>query len=270
MTAALTTLKRALRGEASRRLFSETWHGINLEDIARETGLPADEIASHHFYEALYRRWKANRFASDPGWIEAKKQIADLMDETLSAFAAAGPILSLGAGLGLIEEHLMAAGWPIELQECQAESLSRFSDTGRARVWVTNDLTPLPANGYGAILAISMAYALDDAAYRALLADCHRVLKPGGVVVLWDHDMRVSLAPIRRLITGGPRPLLWGWLRSPALHRAFAAGVGFRHLRTRFFDRALHVIPPPLRFGGVQGPFGPSLAQELLFRKDAA
>jgi SAM-dependent methyltransferase len=268
VSAVASTLKRALRGEASRRLFSETWHGINLEDVARETGLAADAIASHHFYEALYRRWKTNRFASDPGWVEGKRQIADLMIGTLTSFAVPGPVLSLGAGLGLIEEHLLDAGWEIELQECQGESLSRFSETGRARVWVTAGLAGLSGTTYGAILAISMAYALDNTQYGAVLRDCHRLLKPGGVLVVWDHDIRVSLAPLRRLLRGGPRPLLWGWLRSPALHQAIGVEAGFRHVRTRFFDHRLQAIDPPFRITGVQGPFGSSLAQELLFRKE--
>ena len=261
-------LARALRGETSRRLFSETWHGIRLEDVARETGLPPGEIASTHFYEALYRRWKTDRFASDPGWLDGKRRIAELMQETLREFAPAGTVLSIGAGLGLIEQYLIDAGYRIELQECQGESLAHFAETGRARVWVTPDLATLPSGAYAAVLSISMAYALDDVGYRRLLQDCFRVLQPGGVLALWDHDIRISLAPIRRLVRGGPRPLLWGWLRSPRLHAALARTAGFRLVRTRFFDHQLKTIGSPFRVAGVQGPFGASLAQELLFRKE--
>lgn len=267
MELAIPDIRRILRGETSRPLFSETWHGITLEEVARETGLAPDAIANRHFYEALYRRWKADGFASDPGWLEGKRRIADLMGATLREFAPPGPALSIGAGLGHIEGHLIDDGWQVDLQECQGESLAHFAASGRARVWVTPDLRDLPDSSYTAVLSISMAYALDDAAYAQLMRDCHRVLRPGGVLVVWDHDLRVSLAPVRRLIRGGPRPLRWGWLRSPALHAAIGGQAGFHTIRTRFFDHALRVIAPPRRLAGIQGPFGPSLAQELLFTK---
>ena len=268
--ALLQRISRAVRGEMERPLFSETWHNITLDDVARETGLAPDAIANHHFYEALYRRWRSDGFASDPGWLEGKRQIADLMGATLREHARKGPVLSIGAGLGLIEQHLIRAGWQIDLQECQGESLTQVAEATGAKVWITPDLRPLPSDAYDAVLSISMAYALDQDAYLQLLVDCHRVLRPGGILLVWDHDIRVSLAPLRRLVRGGPRPLRWGWLRSPALHAALAARAGFRSIRTRFFDHALNVIPPPTRVAGIQSPFGPSLAQELLFSKGSA
>lgn len=264
----LNRLRRAWRGEIARPLFSAEWHGIQLQDIAREMGLAPDAVASEHFYEALYRRWKTQGFSSDDGWVQAKRRIADLMDATLREFAPSMPrVLSAGAGLGLIEDHLLDAGWNVELQECQPESLSRFAEDPRTRVWVTPDLRELPDAAYGAILSISMVYALDEAAYLAFLRRCHRMLQPGGMLLVWDHDVRISVAPLRRLLTRGPRPLFWGWLRTPALHAAVAERAGFRVRRVRHFDHALQPIASGRRIAGVQGPFGRSLALELVFVK---
>jgi SAM-dependent methyltransferase len=258
------------RGEAEHRLFADDWHGISLESVARETGLPLESIANEHFYEALYRRWKARSFASDEGWVRAKRQIARLMNDNLHRYAPRGArILSVGAGLGLIESDLLDQGWRVELQECQAESLDRFAGDPRTRVWIGPDLSGLPSDAFDAVLSISMVYALSLTRYRAFLSNCARILKPGGVLIVWDHDVRIRLAALRRRL-GGRRSLFWGWLRTPRLHRALAEAAGFRTERVRFIDRDCVAIASPWRIAGLQGPFGRSLAQELTFVRTTA
>jgi len=262
-------LRGWLHARAERPLYSGDWHGISLESVAKETGLRLDQVANEHFYEALYRRWKDASFASDDGWVNAKRRIADLMADTLRQYAPPSPrVLSIGAGLGLIEGHLLDAGWRVELQECQAESLDRFRSDPRTRVWIGADLHGLPSTEFDAILSISMAYALSLERYRALLADCARILRPGGVLIVWDHDVRIAFSTLRSRLRGR-RQLFWGWLRTPNLHTALAEAAGFRTERVRFFDASLSPVDPPLRLAGLQSPFGRSLAQELTFTKPA-
>jgi len=262
-------LRGWLHARAEQRLFSDDWHGISLESVAREAGLPCDQVANEHFYRALYRRWKNASFASDDEWIAAKKRIADLMAESLVRYAVPTPrVLSVGAGLGLIEGYLLDAGWSVELQECQGESLDRFRSDSRTRVWIGADLRELPSNTFDAVLSISMAYALSLAGYRALLVDCARILRPGGVLIVWDHDVRIGFSTLRGRLRGR-RLLFWGWLRTPRLHAALAEAAGFRTERIRYFDTRLTPVPPPIRIAGLQWPLGRSLAQELTFTRPA-
>src|SRR5262249_5991357 len=84
-------LAAVFRSDVQRPLFSDDWHGISLESIAKEPGLPLQSIANEHFYDALYRRWKQASFKSDDAWVRAKKQIADLMAGSLRRFATPLP-----------------------------------------------------------------------------------------------------------------------------------------------------------------------------------
>jgi hypothetical protein len=260
-------LRGWLHALVERPLYADDWHGMSLDAIARETGLRRDEVANEHFYQALYRRWKDASFASDAGWVNAKRTIADLMAGSLRSYAPPSPrVLSLGAGLGLIEGHLLDAGWRVELQECQPDSLERFRSDPRTRVWIGPDLRELPAREFDAILSISMVYSLSLSRYRELLTDCARILRPNGALIVWDHDVRITFSALRRRLRG-KRQLFWGWLRTPQLHAALGQAAGFRLDRVRFFDASLTAIDPPLRIAGLQGPRGRSLAQELTFRK---
>ena len=80
MTAAApaSSFRRMLKGQVARPLFSADWHGIQLLDVAREAGLDPAEVASEHFYAALYRRWKTLGYSSNDEWVRAKAHIAQI------------------------------------------------------------------------------------------------------------------------------------------------------------------------------------------------
>ena len=251
-------------------IYSRDWHGISLVDVARECGMAETEVANHHLYAALYKRWSAIDFVPEPGWLAAKAKMADVLRASVARLNP-NPIhaVSLGAGLGVVEAHLHDAGWRIELQECQAESLAyatrRFTPE---RVW-TCDFDGIPSAAYDVVLALSIVYVFDDAQYRAFAAQCRRMLRPGGLLVIWDHDPKVPLALVKRYVNRymlRRHDLRWGWLRSADLHEALVQSQGFERLVRQFFDLAIDPVPDPPRLLGMQWPLGRSVAQNMIFR----
>jgi 2-polyprenyl-3-methyl-5-hydroxy-6-metoxy-1,4-benzoquinol methylase len=256
-------------GRASYRIFSNEWHGVDLLEVARDAGISPTEVANQHFYEHLYRQWKARSFKGDPGWVAAKAKLAQFYRDHLTALTAPdASLLSVGAGLGLIEEQLLTFGFRVDLQECQSESLdpARFH---QSRIWVSSDLRPITSGPYDALLALSVVYVFDDTEYARFATECRRLLRPGGVLIISDHDPCWPLSRVKQFanrVRGGPRQLLWGWLRSPKAHATIVQGQGFRLCSQRFLNHDQDEIAAPFRMCGLQMPRGSSVAQVLTFR----
>jgi len=251
-------------------IYSRDWHGIDLVDVAREAGVPEKTVANRDVYSALYRRWARASFRASPEWAGGKQKVADAIRSTILRHAPPPELaISLGAGLGLVEQHLIRSGWNVELQECQAESLDYARRFVATRVWTT-DFAGLPSAAYSAVLAIGLVYVFDTAGYRTFVRECARMLKPGGLLLVWDHDPRLPLALVKRFFdryVRGRHDLRWGWLRSPAVHTALVASQGLQPIDARFFDARIDEVPPPSRVAGFQMPAERSVALCLLFRK---
>jgi len=264
------SLANLVAGRSSYRIFSNDWHGVDLIEVARAANVPIDQVANHHFYEHLYRKWKTQQFEPEPGWIAGKRKWAETYRDLVLVHApATSRVLSVGAGLGHVERHMVSLGMHVDLQECQSESLDP-SDFPDSRIWVSQDLHPVPDASYDVVLALSLVYVFDEIAYATFLRDCHRVLRPGGLLVVSDHDPSLPLSRVKQWLLNKVkrrRELMWGWLRSPNSHRNTAEQSGFRYLEQRFYDRRYEAIPNPFRVCGLQLPKGPSLGQVLVFRR---
>lgn len=97
-------------------------------------------------------------------------------------------VLDLGAGTGLLTSHVLTA-YPdarVELldasQEMLAEARERLGDTVAA-VHVSDLAAPLPAGPYDAVVSALAIHHLSDADKRALMAQVHDALVPGGAFV---------------------------------------------------------------------------------------
>jgi hypothetical protein len=245
-------------------------------EIARELGVPPDRVATHDFYARLYERWQDVGFQPEPNWIEAKGRIASILSGVIDTHnPAATNLLSVGAGLGLVEQYLgrLRPGMEIELQECQEASFSylrRELGTRMPRTWVCPTLSPLPTSSYDVIFLGTVAYAFVGTTYTQLLHECRRLLRPEGIVVMWEQDVRCpplqAAKRLARSLFRGYRDIAWGVLRSPACHNAFAVECGFEPLVCEFYDSQHSPIPPPRRWLGMQGFRPTSHAQCLVWR----
>jgi SAM-dependent methyltransferase len=263
------TLAGLRHGRVAYRIYASEWLGIDLARVADEAHLSVGEAANDDFYARLYRQWRARPFQPPPGWLAAKRKwAATYRDFLRTRVPADARILSVGAGLGHLERHLIDLGLQVDLQECQAESLDP-RDFPTSRIWVSADLTPVPSASYDVVLAVSLVYLFDDARYGQFVRECRRVLKPAGVLVIADHDPSWPVGRIRQWLVNkarGRREMPWGWARSPNLHTFIVQSNGFRIVDRRFFRHGIEPVAEPFRIFGLQLPRGRSLGQVLVFR----
>src|SRR5256885_1378012 len=106
------------------------WHHINLSQFA---GVRKNTAAGDDFYRNFYQTLLQSdtTLAIPQGWLEQKRKTADWIETEFLApiKKESGPdirILSLGAGLGIIEERWLEKGYRVDLQECQSISLERL------------------------------------------------------------------------------------------------------------------------------------------------
>ena len=136
----------------------------------------------------------------------------DLVRNLLDRFAAGGPVLDLGCGSGLFASQLGHAGTP-------AIGLDRVLHRHPALVapGVRGDALRLPFRDGSAAVAL-LRDVLEHVDEAAALAECRRVLRPGGVLVtlvpawpsLWScrdevagHRRRYTRASLRIALQGG-------------------------------------------------------------------
>ncbi|MFJ6674972.1 class I SAM-dependent methyltransferase [Actinosynnema sp. NPDC091369] len=117
-----------------------------------------------------------------------------LMRGALAMFAEAarevgGPVADVGCGPGHITAHLRGLGldaFGIDLSPRMVEIARRDHPGARFEVGSMTDL-PLADGSVGGVLAFYSVIHVPDAEVPAVFAHFHRVLRPGGVVLLGFH-----------------------------------------------------------------------------------
>jgi SAM-dependent methyltransferase len=240
-----------------RRLYQQEWHAIPFRSFATLSSTKlADSAFYSAFYKAFFERYKSPA-ELEPGWLEVKQQTLDFI-VSRPAVTRDSRILSLGCGLGLIEEKLLDLGYKhVDINEVSREPLrwvlGRF-DPDRVHVGFFPDCVP-PDRTYDVILLVGIDGVFDQPELISFLHDVRARLRPGGhcILVSWtQHVGRTRLqasvdvakdAAKLLLDRVGIRPLgqFWGYIRSaPEIHQAIHA-AGFAELqdgmleeRTRF------------------------------------
>ncbi|NNG04235.1 MAG: class I SAM-dependent methyltransferase [Inquilinus sp.] len=157
--------------------------------------------------DALTEREFHNRFYADEferihqGGLQRRKRaaIADFL-VSLPTEPSSCRVLSLGCGVGDIE--IMAAPGLGEIVGIDISDVGISQAASRARAagvknvrFETGDCADLGAwaedgSGFDMIWALGFLHHIDDAEMAALLGDCFRLLKPGGLLVSADPSAR--------------------------------------------------------------------------------
>lgn len=208
-----------------------------------------DDVARHYdeldrFYREIWGEdlhhglW----YRGDEGVAEATRNLTRLVGER-AEISAGQAVCDVGCGYGGAARHIAeqydaeVVGITVSaLQHRHAESLT----TGDSRVrfihadWLDNDLTP---RRFDALIAIECASHMPDP--RAFLAECARVLRPGGRLVMaaWLAADDPSVWQRRRLLEPICREGRLTGLATEREYREWIDGAGLRLLSCEDLSR---------------------------------
>lgn len=104
-----------------------------------------------------------------------------------------GKILDVGCGTGVLAGRLAAAGYEVTGVDPSAGMLKHVSESGAGVEAVLGDATELPFDDRTFDLTMCVAvmhHVADPEAVHRSLGEMVRVTRPGGLVLVWDHNPR--------------------------------------------------------------------------------
>ena len=183
-------------------------------------------MADRAFYAAFYRRLLGGTEAIDPVWLEQKRRLGRwLVHEFLAASPTGARVLSIGAGLGVVETEISAHGAGVEILECESASL-RFAVQRCPQLRpVIGDARALPLQSgtYDLVCVAGVDYVFPRSEYVAVMRELRRVLADNGraVVICLSNlslqDMLRALRPHRAAVASTAN-VSWGYQRTVGEH----------------------------------------------------
>lgn len=219
------------------RLYQKTWNGIDLADIARDPACLTSGIPNARFYAEYYRRLKEGGYDIPAYWLESRRGVSKRLGEWLAEFARVRRrdheqlrVLSVSAGLGLVEVPLLRQGFNITLHEVTGESfeyaqrLAKSEGVGALRELIC-PVSRIPSKSFDVVFVGNCEYCCFDAtAYLDFLADIRRIAADDSHVIAWDpaptwkfflQDILERAHPNARMHPNAERGVFWGILRTP-------------------------------------------------------
>jgi len=210
--------------------FADEYLAVHARNI-RVSG-EAPEYFARYKIEAIARRWTA--------WGKAPPRA----------------VLDFGSGIGASLPHL-ARTFPdaaLTALDVSARSLAvaaaRFPGLARQVLHDGAAALPLPDEGFDLAFASCVFHHIDPSAHEGLFAELRRVLRPGGVLAVFEHN---PVNPVTRYIVAScpfdeNAVLIPPWRMRRGLTQAGFRGVEVRF--TGFFPSALAALRP---FEGLLG-----------------
>lgn len=113
--------------------------------------------------------------------------------------AVPGPALDLGCGTGVFAERIAAAGWDVIAADPFRGMLRQLRGRNPRipAVQASGETLPFPDGAFALVYCIAvMHHIADPGAVRRTLLEMARVAKPGGHVLIWDHNPRNPYWPL--------------------------------------------------------------------------
>lgn len=249
--------------------YQESWHGISLEDLQAKYGRNVSETSNDVLYGMFYEIFRQNGYNYSPEFYANKMRAKERIREFLftnEAQTHKNKILSVGSGLGLIEESLIAEGFDIDLQECNNESFDFIRQKGiisHNRLIVSSDLKKISSDIYDIIYIHNVGYSLKPKDLFSLIKDCKRILKEDGTLyITGDGSYYWTLL---KTLFFPHRGILWGWRRPWWTTVLYGKLAGFQSVTHTFLDSDFEpVVPETFLSVPINAPH---MSDEFLFRK---
>jgi SAM-dependent methyltransferase len=238
-----------------------------LEVLSEEVRAVREELLAHAPPPQVAR--SAARAAADSTYTAFENRFRGSRDDVrarqadyVALLREQGPVVDLGCGRGEFLDLLRSAGIAAQGVEGNAHAVRECR--GRGLDVVEGDLVKFlrgqAAGGLGAVFAAQVAEHLPPPVLAALLAEAHRVLRPGGLLVLETVNPASALGFLDVFIRDltHERPL------HPETLRFLAAAAGFSEVRIEMRspvpdDVRLHLLPG----GGLPPPVVKALNENV-------
>ena len=258
-------------------------HARHAAGVLKQGGNPAARVYESigpDFFLAVAPGWLNLGLWEGPGSEREAGQACRALVATLaSALPTGGVILDVGNGLGTQDRLIAETSRPrrlvaVNITEWQLTAgRDRLRDAAAAPV--AGDAAQLPIAGQAVDGIISVEAAFHFRSRKAFFAECHRVLRPGGVLSVSDISVQRWPVTPAELLAGLTQLRVFGLRRTMAITagqiaaEARAAGLAEVQVR-RCGDR---VIAPALRLTAERlknttaAPAGQRAAARLLLRQ---
>ena len=117
----------------------------------------------------------------------------------IRAHTRPGPTLDLGCGTGLLAERVAAAGYDVTGLDYSRGMLQIFRGRrpGARAVAASGTTLPFPDGAFSLTYCVAvMHHVAEPEAVRRTLMEMVRVTRPGGHVLVWDHNPRNPYWPL--------------------------------------------------------------------------
>lgn len=232
------------------KIYQKSWHSINFCDL--EIEISKENLPSDNFYVEFYKKFSEkydNLDNLDQNWLTLKKNAADQISKYLGNSKDLS-ILSVGAGLGIIERRLFDLGYQNLYIHEVSETATLYSKEfiKSQNIFIGN--FPNCVNSkerFDYILLGGIEYLFDDAELLKLLQDVERLMhkKSKLIILSWSIEKENIFFKIKHKIKnllidfGLLNPgQFWGYSRGLKELSELANNVGFKSLVTKV-DRAI-------------------------------
>lgn len=196
-------------------------------------------------------------------WIAEKQRIGQwLATALLQPFGAPEKlrILSVGAGLGLVEGWLLDRGYWVDVLECEEHSLSSLKQRYPKVLAIVGDARGIPCRScvYDLVYMSAVDYCFDRNQYIEALGEARRLLKPGGRFAciclsnlslkgMVKEAVKSFLKGMRIRSADGAGRVPWGYQRTVGEHVDAGRKAGLRCESVSLFDQSftLHSVRRP-------------------------
>jgi len=233
-----------------KRFYQTEWQNIPFNSFANCSSKQfPDALFYNSFYHALFEKY-ASYAELDTEWRLTKEEIAEWL---VTRLAEGGRVLSVGCGLGYIEQYL----WRKHSNLIDLHVQDYASDALR---WLRQVLPPDRIHHgescqshpqFHMIYLSAVDYALSDVALVKLLSELRHALMENCKVIMISASF-LDESPTRRIIQTATdtakwllerltlynRGQLWGWQRSKQEYKALMIEAGYSNIEDGFIDTA--------------------------------